>query len=218
MEQSVNNTNKNIFINRYRALIPVFKEEKTKSITSLSLTIIAFSIFGYFAINPTIATIAQLKKQLSDNHYVFDKLDEKIKNLGYLQQQYTILGKDIFVVSKAIPQIPTVPLLTAQLQAVALNNHMTIKRLQVFQIELVNASSETTSQKNLEFPRSFSFALDLEGSLLDITNYLSSLTNFERIVTIDTLAITKSGGENNSKISLRGKAYFNNSKRIYETN
>ncbi len=209
MEQPDNKTaNKNILINRYKTLIPIFKEEKTQNFTSLVLTIIAFSIFGFFAINPTIATIAQLKKQLSDSHFVYDKLDEKIKNLQSLQQQYMLLGKDLSVVTKAIPRIPTVPLLTAQLQAVALNNHMTIKRLQVFQVELAHASPETTSKKNSDYPGSFAFAVDTEGSFPDITRYLSSLTNFERIVTIDTFAITKGATENNNGISIRGKAYF----------
>ncbi len=209
MEQSVNKiANKDILINRYKALIPIFKEEKTRNFTSLVLTIIAFSIFGFFAINPTIATIAQLKKQLSDSHFVYDKLDEKIKNLKSLQEQYILLGKDLSVVTIAIPQIPTVPRLTAQLQAVALNNHMIIKRLQVFQVELANASLNKTSQKNSDYIGSFAFALDIEGSSSDITNFLSSLTNFERIVTIDTFVITKNTGENNNKLSLRGKSYF----------
>lgn len=192
---------------RYEDIIPLFKEEKTQNFTTTVLTLIAFVIFGLFAINPTITTIAQLRKQLSDSQFVYDKLQEKINNLKTLQVQYAQMTDDLGLVLKAIPESPTIPLVTGQVHALVVKNNLELIRLQVLQIELSasNASNSAVLKQN----GSFVFLLDAKGTTVDTARFLSSLINTQRIITIDTLSATRDSEKTGlMTISLRARAYF----------
>lgn len=186
--------------NKYLDILPYFTQEKTKNFTTLIFTLLAVSFFGFFAIHPTLSTIAQLKRQLTDSQFVNQKLQEKISALSELQKQYTELQEDIPDVFSAIPQTPSTPLLTGQLQLLALDSDISILRLQIFEVELYQGQQEKNS--------SFAFSLEAQGEQDKLLNFLSSLVNFERIVTIDTLSFTKVETEGTFNLSLRGKAYF----------
>lgn len=209
MPENTNKSQKKVLLNRYQDLIPLFKEEKTQNFTTLVLTLIAFSVFGLFAINPTISTIVNLKKQISDSEFVLEKLKEKITSLQRLQQEYSLLvSNDIPIIFKAIPETPAVPLLVGQLQELTIENNLTLNRLQVLQIELAGSKKATPSATIKSDSGSFAFNLDVKGQNFNITNFISELVNFDRIVTIDSLSITGDSKTGESTLSLRGKAYF----------
>lgn len=192
-----------MIIGKYLQKLPNFREEKTQSFTTLALTFLALSFFGFFAINPTLSTITQLKRQLSDSLFVDKKLEEKITNLGILQQKYNLLKDTTSIALYALPQAPTVPLLIAQVQALALKSNVSIERLQVFQVEL------SKLKEGEDKDSSFAFSFEGQGSYADISNFLSSLVNFERLVTLDTISLTKASEKNEMlKLNLRGRAYF----------
>lgn len=192
--------------NKYTELLPVLKsslkEEKTQVFATLAFTLVALSFFGLFAINPTLSTIAQLQKELSDAQFIDKKLEEKIINLRLLQQQYTTLGDDIPTIIGTIPHHPEAPLLTGQIRALTQKNGLTLSRLQVFQVELA-----PPVQDNKE-PLSFVFSLEVQGSYDNIVKFLDSLTNFSRVVTLDNLSLTQPLEGNNLQLNIRGKAYF----------
>ncbi len=203
---------KKTLLERYKDIIPLFKEEKTQNFTTLIFTLISVSVFGLFAINPTVATIAQLRKQLDDSHFVFDKLQEKINNLKLLHDEYVRLDRDLLAVLKAIPQEPTVALLTGQVHALVVKNNLQLTHLQILQVELAKANLATSSAlpgKSAGNFGSFTFVLDAQGEKTNVEHFISSLINLDRIITIDTLAVTKDPLKSSvSQISLRAKAYF----------
>ncbi len=192
--------NKNIFFGlptyKYLEKVPALSEEKNKVFTEIILTFLALSVFGFFAINPTLSTIAQLKKQMSDAEYVNSKLQQKITNLSLLSGKYEALNQDLSIVLSALPKKPTVPLLTGQVRSLASESNINLQKIQVFQVDLSGKSS-------------FTFSIDGEGSYENIVKFLDAFVGFERVVTIDTLAITKGSKENQlPRLSLRAKAYF----------
>lgn len=198
MESKNRNKNTNI----YKTLLPLFKKEKTQNFTTLMLTIVTLSFFAIFAINPTITTIVHLQKQLTDSKFVEQKLQEKITNLTKLQAQYEVLKNDIPIVLDAIPQTPTVPLFTAQIQGVAEKNGASITQLQIFQVELTK--NQAISKNN----NAFAFSLSIEGTKNNLINFLSTLTNFQRIVTIQNITLGKTKTPTVLQLSIRGQAYF----------
>lgn len=197
---------KNVFSNlqksKYWEMLPNLKEEKTKNFTTLILTLVALSFFGFFAISPTLSTIAQLRRQIGDNEFVNKKLEEKIQNLSLLQREYGLLEKDLPIVFAGVPQLPSAPLLVGQIQFLALGSSLTITRLQVFQVEL--------SQKiDKNEPSSFAFSLEAQGTTPQLTNFLNSLLAFERIITLENISLSKSSDkEDVLKLDLKGRAYF----------
>ncbi|MDO8460813.1 MAG: type 4a pilus biogenesis protein PilO [bacterium] len=191
---------KNFSTGKYLKNLPNFQEEKTRSITTLVLTLVALSAFGLFAISPTLSTIAQLQKQLDDNRLVYEKLEQKIANLELLQRQYNLIEKDVPLVLAAVPQTPNTSRLVGQLQAISLSSAVKITKIQVFQVEL--------SQSKAPDNPSFIFSIGVDGPSENVSKFLLSLSDFDRIVAIDILSINKQGEKGITQLQLRGKAYY----------
>lgn len=188
--------------NKYLERLPDIKDEKMQAFITTVLTFISLSFFGFFAISPTLSTIAELKKELSDNQFIHEQLEKKISNLSLLQQKYAILEKDVPNVLSAIPQKPNASFLIGQLEALAINNDVTLKKVNVFEIEL----SKINLQKNYS---SFAFLVNAEGTSNQLNNLLSSIVDYERIITIDSITINKSVETNNLlQLDIKGRAYF----------
>src|SRR5947208_1901500 len=98
--------NKTFFSRLYKSkYFPVYlMEKKTQQVTSLIFTLVALSFFGLFAISPTLSTIAQLQKELSDSKDVYQKLVQKIHNIAALSAEYSKLEQDIHFVNETLPQ------------------------------------------------------------------------------------------------------------------
>lgn len=186
----------------YKNIYPILKKEKTQNFTAIVLTFITLSFFGLFAINPTITTIARLQKQLSDSKFVDQKLQEKIGALNTLQNQFVLLKEDIPFILSAIPNRPETILFTALLQGVANQNSITITSLQLFQVEL------TKKQKEENTHSTFPFTIETEGTQDNLTTFLASLINFQRIVSIENISYGKTKASDIFHLSIRGEAYF----------
>ncbi|MCL5113586.1 MAG: type 4a pilus biogenesis protein PilO [Patescibacteria group bacterium] len=200
---NIGNIFRSIKNSKYLELFPDFRKEKAQRSASLFLSLIALSFLGLFAINPTLSTIAKLRKELADNKFVDQKLQEKINNLSALQQKYSLMQTDVPVVLDSIPQDPEVPLLLGQIQSIAKNSNVTFNNLQSFQVEAVSSS---TNQNKYS---SFSFSASLQGSYNDLIKFLSTLVNMQRVISIETISINKKGDQAGVlQIDILGKAYF----------
>lgn len=185
---------------KYLQFLPDFKEEKTQKFTTLIFTLIALSFFGLFAITPTISTITELNKEIDDNKFVDQRLGQKINNLTILQQKYTTLQPDLPIILETIPKDPQVAIFAAQVQSVANTSNVIINSLQTFEVEVNNNTKQYSS---------FTFALTTEGTYNDLSNFLSNLSNMQRIAEVDILSLTKRAGASNSlELTLKGKTFF----------
>ena len=188
---------------RYLEMLPNFKNEQTQRFTSIILTLITISLFGMFAINPTLSTIVKLRKELVDNEFVEHSLEEKIRNLGILQQEYVAIQEDIQYALDSIPKTPEVPLLMAQIQSVARNTNIHISNLQNLAVELFQKNS---GEKKYY---SYSFSLSGTGTFEDISTFFSKVVNMRRIISIDTFSIDKTADKTGAlRFSLQGTAYY----------
>lgn len=186
----------------YKNIFPILKKEKTQNFTTIVLTFVTLSFFGLFAINPTITTIARLQKQLSDSKFVDQKLQEKISALNTLQNQYMLIKEDIPIMLNSIPTRPETILFTALLQGVSQKNNITISRLQLFQVEL------SKKQNEKDIYSSFPFVIEAEGTQDNLTTFLDSLINFQRIISIENISYGKTKNNDIFHLSLRGETYF----------
>ncbi len=201
-KQSSSQKRKSLFRNLVLPFVPDFKEERTQKFTTILLTVFTLSFFGIFAINPTISTIVKLRKELEDNKLVDSKLTEKIQNISTLQKEYTTLQNDMPFILAAIPQNHEIPLLVAQVQAVAKNSNVLIENFQTFEVEI----QKKALPRNYS---SFSFALSAEGSYNDLYKFLNSLSNMQRVVSLELLSLTKKSGSDLLQLSIKGRAFFN---------
>ena len=188
--------------NKYFALLPDLKKEKTQKISNIVFSLVALSFFGLFAIEPTLSTIAKLKKDLSDSKFVNEKLLEKISNLSSLQGSYDLLQNDIPIVLAAVPQDPQLPTLMGQIQSVAKNENITLTNLQSYEVEATNSKN---TDKDFY---TFSFVITGTGDYQNIINFLTSLTNMQRVITIEELSMGKGSSADLLQFNMKGTAYF----------
>lgn len=193
----------NLTISKYREylkLLPDMQHENTRIITTLILTFTAMSFFGIFAINPTLSTIVTLKKQLSDSQLVDEKLGTKVNNLSTLQQQYSQLNVDLSTVFEAIPATPQAPSLMGQIFALSQKTRVQTTSVEVSNVQLIGGKEvgETV----------FAFSLQVQGSYADLMNFAKSLTKINRIISVDSLSITKDAKLNGLVMDIRGRGYF----------
>lgn len=193
----------------YSGKVPNTKKEKTQAIATLLFSLFGIAFLGYFAISPTLSTISQLRKELEDSILVDKKLDEKISNLAILQQKYAGIESDIPYVLSAIPQIPNVPTFIGQIQTLAQNSRVSIVKFQVFRVELTKVNESTPKPVGTADYSTFAFSLSAEGPYDTIARFLSDLTNFNRIISIDSITIgSKNGRAGEVQLNIDGKAFF----------
>ena len=183
---------------KYLELIPDLKKEKAQKYITIVLTLTTAIILGLFAINPTFSTIANLQKQIDDNKFVQQKLQQKINNLSVLQQKYNNLQSDLPVVYDAVPKTTEIPLFMAEAQSIANNTSLTLTSLQTSEVSL----SQLPSQKQ----SSFDFTITATGTYSDIVNFLSQITNFQRVVALKNIILSTKNGA--LELSLNGTVFF----------
>jgi len=135
----------------YIKLFPAIQGKKVKQYTTLILTFVSMTLFGIFAINPTITTVIELRRTLDDAKFVNNKLGEKIENLGTLKDKYDRLGQDLLVVNAAVPHKPDISLLLAQVQGVARESAVTITTLQALEVEQISLAKEPAKNASFSF-------------------------------------------------------------------
>jgi len=184
-------------------LLPRLKEEKTRSFITIVTTLVAISCFGFFAINPTLNTIAQLNKQLADNKYVDQQLIDKEANLQTLQTNYTALQNDLPIVFSGVPSTNNSITLLGQVQAIAQKTNVSLEHMQTLPFELSSQPAPVTGFT------SYAFSIDATGQSNAINDFILTFNSFDRLATIDGLSFSKASAVNDTvRLNIKGKAYF----------
>jgi Tfp pilus assembly protein PilO len=186
----------------YLKLLPNMQSDNAGKIFTLILTFAALSFFGIFAINPTVSTIVQLKKELADNMLVKKELDKKISNLSMLQQKYNEISPDFPFVYNALPENAQVPMLGAQIESLAHTYNLHIVTFQIFEVQAM------MNKQTLPNGSSFVFSLEANGKYDAMINFMTMLTKGTRVVTIETVSLSKNEKNDSLVLNLRGRAYY----------
>ncbi len=195
---------------KYLHLLPNIEKEKRESFTTLTFTFLALIFFGFFAMNPTLSTIANLRKQLEDDTLVSQQLDQKITNLGILQGKYAQIQNDIPVVFRAIPEKSSVPFFTGQLQAIANTTGVSLTKMQVSSVEIANTTPQATPTTTVP---TVDFSISAQGSHANIINFLQTLATFDRLVLFNNFSLSSStekqtDGTYAEQLDLSGTFYY----------
>lgn len=187
---------------RYLQMAKVFpqvKQEHVEIYGMLIMTFIAMSFLGLFAISPTLTTIVELNKKLDDSKYVFQQLETKKANLSSLHSQYDQLSRAWPIVNAAVPDAPNAAYLAGQIHELADQQDLKLTGLQTFPVELTKKGNLPTTQS------SFVIVVSVEGTTEKLQEFLRSLTQFDRIVRIES--ITYSNDEK-TVLTVRIRTFF----------
>ncbi len=167
----------------------------------LIFSLIAITVFGLFAIRPTLATISELHKEKADSKETLDKMTEKNQNLQILAAHYQQIQSKLETVYRAIPTSPKIPELTRKIEVLANRNNLAIQSLSTGAIELYPAVRANSSLF------SYTVTINVLGDESDINTFTQEFISFDRLISIDR--ITSGSAERGLfSATITGRAFF----------
>ncbi|MBL7159796.1 type 4a pilus biogenesis protein PilO [Candidatus Microgenomates bacterium] len=165
------------------------------------LSFLTMSFFGIFAIKPTLQTITQLRREITDSQLVNDALEQKIITQSQLKEEFKKIEKDLPLISKALPSEPSFSFFLQDLEDLAQETETTVSGVKINSVDLTK--KETKSSISV----SSSFALS--GDYSACKNFLERLLNNSRLYTVDRFEIRSNPtGIKTIKLDLGIDAYY----------
>ncbi len=195
----MNDLNKNYF--RYKGLfLDITKIYNTKPdlkiYLELILSISTIAIFSVFAIKPTILTIIDLNKEITQKEETVSKLEEKITNL---QSANTILQKEaerLILVDQAVPNVADPEQLIKQIEYLASIKNVQLLNFSTSDVTLIGKNETKKKVSELEnLPDNadeIPFNISASGSYKNLIEYLKILEFQRRPIKVDSVAFNTS--------------------------
>lgn len=178
----------------YRAMEEIVKRPKANAYTTAIFSFLAVSLFGWYAVRPTLQTILTLRREIADNTKISARMEDKITKLIEVQASYQSVQDDLPLLDQAVPSIPDAIGVVSQLKNLAQVNSASVSSITVSSVPIIGKPSESTesgvqqdaqSKKILNVP----IAMIITGSYPALRSFVDGLITLRRIVTIDTITL-----------------------------
>lgn len=175
----------------------------------LTLSLLAVAFFGFFALKPTIVTIASLIKEVQNKKQIDRQLQTKINALSVAQTNFALAENSLPLVDDTLPPDPFLSQILYQLEFLTQQEGLTLRSLAVEPVILKGEATQKV-EKKMPGPDEVYFSLSISGNFENLTRFISSLENLRRILTIDSLTFTPSKAEEEKimNLNISGKVYF----------
>lgn len=173
----------------YLSLEPLFNKPENRAYTAVIFSFLAISLFGWYAIRPTMQTIFTLKREISDRTEVDKKMEDKISALIEAQAAYENIQQYTPMLSEALPMDPEPIQAVSQLRRLASGSGVAITGLSVPAIPLLSEPAKTTIPTTGKI-NSIPVSLAVTGGFIDIKTFLSGITNLRRLIQIAEMKFT----------------------------
>lgn len=94
---------KNVYAAYYEKAKILYQQPMMSASIELILSVFVVALMMMFAIRPTIATVVELQKKITDLQAVDEKLTSKINSLGTASQTLSTYADKLFLYEKAVP-------------------------------------------------------------------------------------------------------------------
>jgi Tfp pilus assembly protein PilO len=212
----------------YQAIEPVLNKPKSRAYTTIIFSFLAVSLFGWYAIRPTIQTILFLQREIRDKTEVNKKMEDKIAALIEAQAYYQEVEPILPVVDQALPTIPDAVPLMIQLRNLASTSGTLITAVQLPAVPLTSQELNVPASKGqIKSPtnaasgkqQTYDLSLAVRGSYPAIRAFLEGAMQMRRIISIDSFTIIPMRAESVSsesavptnrllQLALKFKAYY----------
>ncbi|MBI3577481.1 type 4a pilus biogenesis protein PilO [Candidatus Gottesmanbacteria bacterium] len=179
----------------YQSLTEFVKKPKTTIYTGAIFSFLAVSLFGWYAIRPTLQTILFLRREIEDNKVVSKQMEEKISKLIEAHALYQSIKPRLPLLAQALPEDPAAISVVAQLKNLATTSGATISAITVTQVPLASTvknnptekkpTAKLTTRKVADTP----ILMVVGGTYQSIKSLLGGIVNLRRLLTIDTISV-----------------------------
>lgn len=183
---------------------PFTKLPIVKNYGPIIFTLLITAIFLVFAIKPTVETILVLQKKITDSTAVLEKVTQKAQNLSLGKKNYDNLDPDIKnKISLAIPDSAGLRSTIQNLEQTARLHDASVSALQI-QPVVIDTKKDSQVGKLSEI----SFTFNIEGSYDNLISLLQDIKTSSRLISIDSLSLSKVSEGPGLIMSLSGKVYY----------
>ncbi len=158
--------------------------------TQLLATIALVVFFAVFAIRPTILTMTQLSKDISEKQEIDKKLTQKSAALSTLSTEYNKMKSDIPILNTSIPSTPDFDGTLRRIEKVASENNIIFSSLRSKKIPEDNL--ELSAQPSIN---SFPITFSAKGTFLDLKKFFDTILTMDRLVVLENVSFTTSDTE-----------------------
>lgn len=193
-----------IYSRYFTYIKPISKLPIIRTYGTTIFTLLVVAIFILFAIRPTVETILILQKKLEDSNSVLEKITQKANDLTAGKQNYDNLDQTIKLkISDAIPDDANLKTLVQTLEQSAIAHEASISALQIQPLVL-----EVKNGSRLGKSADISFTFNVEGTYPELLALLQDLRVSSRLISIETLSLSKVSEGLGLIMSITGKAYY----------
>lgn len=178
----------------YQSLEPLFRISKNQNYTAIIFSFLAISLFGWYAIRPTIQTILTLKKEITDKTDISKKMEDKISALIEAQAAYSEVEPFLPVIEQALPSQPDALPLVLQFRNLANLTGVSIFSIQVPSVPLLGQVASASALRAKIAGQNtkqqvFDISLSVTGDYASLSTFLTGLIEIRRIVSIESTSI-----------------------------
>lgn len=167
----------------------------------LGLALLGGIIWGFGRLSDTQATIAEIKVRTS-------KATEEESNLKFLKRNYEKITPDIERINAALPEDKNSSALVADLNALANQNGLKLTSIQsvTFGKKVVKTADPSLLQTiKGKYTHEIPMEIKVEGSFSGLNNFIKSVENYQRLVSISSIEIGKITKENSPTDNIEAK-------------
>ncbi|MCL5675627.1 MAG: type 4a pilus biogenesis protein PilO [Patescibacteria group bacterium] len=197
------NENLHRFQRYYTVLEPWLNKPRVKGYTFLILSIFTSAFFLFFAVRPTLNTIINLRRQISDSMDVDAKLTQKINALSQIQAQYEIIKPDLPLLSQVLPPVSDVAGLVQQMEKTSSDNQLALSAVQFSDVSLVGERQKKDAASGLV---PVSFQITEAGDYAKIVNFIESIKKLSRLISIEN--VNFDSASSSPAATIRMNAYY----------
>jgi Tfp pilus assembly protein PilO len=177
----------------YQSLEPIVKKSTSRGYTAIIFSFLAVSLFGWYAIRPTIQTILYLRREIADKTEINKQMEEKIASLIEAQALYQEIEPLLPAVDQALPMQPDAIPVIVQLRNLASRSGILISSVQIPPVSLLGQTTQQAGKKTTPPPSkqaTFDFTIAVQGTYPMVRSFLEGVASMRRVVAIDGITVT----------------------------
>lgn len=173
----------------YQNVEPALAKPANKAYTAIIFSFLAVSLFGWYAIRPTMQTIFSLKRETTDKIDINKKMEDKISALIEAQAVYQEVESKIPIINQAIPTNSDAVSLMNQLRSLASESSVSVIAAMLPPLPLTHEQSPTNTSAPLKLA-DFTVTMSISGTYANIKNFLTGILNMRRIIEISSMTFS----------------------------
>lgn len=200
----------------YRQIGEIAAKPKTRAYFTAVFSFLAVSLFGLYAVLPTMRTILFLRREIVDKTKVNQQMEDKITALIESQAAYEAVSENLAFISDAIPETAKPVELALSLRNLSRITAASTSAVQIASVPLVGGEATASAERSSDSP-SFPITVIMDGSYVSLKSFIDGLLSLKRILTIDSMRFTPSAeapmgapGGVSLQLVLQLKTYYQN--------